>query len=76
MLDTIKQLKALQLTRIFMCNLLNLADCVKETPKTFEITHFLFHSLAYGAFSGPKQTRQLELCIKLKTLKNTRKFTY
>ena len=27
--DAIKQLKALQLTRIFMCKLLNLANCVK-----------------------------------------------
>ena len=27
----IKQLKALQLTRTFMCHLLNLADCFKQT---------------------------------------------
>ena len=38
--DAIKQLKALQLTRTFMCHLLNLDDCVKQTSKTFEISHF------------------------------------
>ena len=38
--DAIKQLKALSLIRTFMCHLLNLAGCVKQLSKTFEITHF------------------------------------
>ena len=38
--DAMKQLKALSLTGTFMCHLLNLGDCVKQTSKKFEITHF------------------------------------
>ena len=38
--DAIKQLKALQLTRIFMCQLLNLANCVKQTSKKLESLNF------------------------------------
>ena len=34
----IKQ-KAFQLTRTFMCYMLNLTDCVKQAPKTFETAH-------------------------------------
>ena len=37
--DTIKQLKALQLRKTFICHLLNLTDYVKQTLKTLEITH-------------------------------------
>ena len=40
MKDAIKQLKALQLTRTFMCYILNLTDCVKQTSETFEVIHF------------------------------------
>ena len=38
--DAIKKLKAFQLTKTFMFHLLNLADCVKHTPNTFQIAHF------------------------------------
>ena len=38
--DALKQLKALQLTRTFMCYLLNMADCLQQTRKTFGITQF------------------------------------
>ena len=38
--DAIEKLKAFQLTRMFICNLLHLSDCVKQTPKMFEIDHF------------------------------------
>ena len=38
--DAIKKLKAFQLSRTFMSHLLNLIDCVKQVPKTFEIARF------------------------------------
>ena len=37
--NSIKKFKAFQLTRTFMCDLLNLADCIKKVPKMFEIAH-------------------------------------
>ena len=49
--DAIKQLKALSLIRTFMCHLLNLAGCVKQLSKSFEITHFCVHSLIHCAFT-------------------------
>ena len=64
--DALKQLKALQLTRTFICHLLNLTDCVKQMSKTFEITHLLVHSLAHGGFSSPKASKTTGILYQLK----------
>ena len=47
-------------------HLLNLADCVKQTPKKFEIAHFWVHSLANDAFSSPKADRRIETLHQFK----------
>ena len=66
--DAIRQLKALQLTRIFMCHLLNLADGVKQTLKTFETNKFCVHSLAQSTFSSPKADRTIETLHQFKNI--------
>ena len=40
MKGAVKKLKAFQLTTTFMFHLLNMTDCVKQTPETSEIAHF------------------------------------
>ena len=58
--DIIKKLIASQFTGTFICHLINLADCVKQAPKTFETGHFRVHSLAHGIFSSPRANKRIE----------------
>ena len=58
--------KAFQLTRTFMCYMLNLTDCVKQASKTFETAHIWVHSLAHDAFSSPKANKRIETFYKFK----------
>ena len=57
--DALKHINAGQFTRNVMHHLLNLADCVKKTSRTFEVSHFRVHSLAYGALSSPKADKTI-----------------
>ena len=80
--NNIKKLKAFQHTRTFICDLFNLANCVKQALKTFEVAHFWVNSLAHGAFSSFKPDKRIRtlyvmFCTiwyhlyNLKNMKNT-----
>ena len=60
MKGAVKKLKAFQLTRTFMFHLLNMTDCVKQTPETFEIAHFWVKSWTHGTFSSRKANKRIE----------------
>ena len=41
-------------------------NCVKQTPKTFKIVHFLVHTLAHGAFTSPKVDKKIGTLYEFK----------